>query len=98
MKPEPGEGINWAKGHYDSIHGRISSDWSIEGDVFTWEIQVPTNTTATVYVPAIDSKQVTESGALASESEGVRFLRMDGDRAVFEVASGNYQFAAPLTK
>ena len=95
---EGGGGISWAKGHYDSIHGRIGSDWSVEGNVFKWKIQVPANTTATVYVPAIDSKQVTESGALASESEGVRFLRMDGDRAVFEVASGHYQFAASLTK
>ena len=91
-------GITWAKGHYESIHGRIGSDWSIEGDVFKWEIQVPANTLATVYVPAMAAKQVTESGALASESEGVRFLRMEGDRAVFEVASGNYHFAAPLTK
>jgi len=34
MKPEVGHGITWAKGHYDSIRGRISSDWKIEEGVF----------------------------------------------------------------
>ena len=77
MKPELGEGITWAKGHYDSIQGRIGSDWKIENKTFHWNITVPANTTATVYVPAKDAAAVTESGKPASEAEGVKFLRME---------------------
>ena len=29
-----------------------------------------------------------------SKAPGVKFLRMDGDRAVLEVEAGNYRFAA----
>ena len=95
MKPELGEGITWAKGHYDSIQGRISSDWKIENKTFHWNITVPANTTATVYVPAKDAAAVTESGKAAAEAEGVKFLRMENDRAVYQVAAGSYGFVSP---
>lgn len=96
MKPELGEGITWAKGHYDSIQGRIGSDWKIENKTFHWNITVPANTTATVYVPAKDAAAVTESGKAAAEAEGVKFLRMENDRAVYQVAAGSYGFVSPF--
>ena len=45
-----------------------------------------------VYVPAADAATVTESGKPASQAEGVRFLRMEKDAAVYEVGSGDYLF------
>ena len=96
MKPELGEGITWAKGHYDSIQGRIGSDWKIENKTFHWNITVPANTTATVYVPAKDAAAVTESGKPATEADGVKFLRMEKDRAVYQVSAGSYGFVSPL--
>lgn len=96
MQPELGEGITWVKGHYDSINGRIGSDWKVEGDQFHWNITVPANTTATVYLPALDAASVTESGKPASELEGVKFLRVEDERAVYEVSAGSYSFASAL--
>ena len=96
MKPELGDGITWAKGHYDSIRGRIGSDWKIEDSAFDWKIEIPANTTATVYVPTKDATSVTESGKPATEAEGVKFLRMENGRAVFEIGSGNYEFHSRL--
>ena len=92
MKPEFGEGVTWAKGHYDSIHGRISSDWKTEDGEFHWKVSVPANTTATVLVPAQDVTKVFESGKSVDQAEGVKFLRMEKGRAVFEVGSGTYEF------
>ena len=98
MKPELGEGITWAKGHYDSIHGRIDSDWKREGEQFSWKIIVPANTTATVYVPAKDVVSVSESAKPVDQAEGVTFLRMEKGRAVYEVGSGTYQFGSTINK
>jgi alpha-L-rhamnosidase len=92
MKPELGEGITWARGHYDSIRGRIGSEWKIENSAFDWKITIPPNTTATVVVPAKDAAGVTESGKPAGEAEGVKFLRMENNTAVYAVGSGTYQF------
>jgi len=96
MKPELGEGITWAKGHYDSIRGRIGSDWKIEDSAFDWKITIPPNTTAMVFVPAKDASSVTESGKPTSEAEGVKFLRMENNTAVYAVGSGTYQFQSQL--
>jgi alpha-L-rhamnosidase len=58
------------------------------------EVTIPANTTATVYVPAKDAAGVTESGKPTGKVEGVKFLRMENDAAVYEVGSGCYQFCS----
>jgi hypothetical protein len=42
----------------------------------------------TVLVPAKNSDAITESGKPLAKSPGVRFLRMEGGRAVLDVESG----------
>ena len=94
IRPTPGEGITWVKAGYDSINGRIVSNWSTEVGKMTMDVVIPPNTTATVYVPAKDAASVTESGHPADKTKGVKFLRMGNGRAVYEVSAGVYQFAA----
>ncbi len=96
MKPEVGHGITSAKGHYDSIYGRIGSDWKLNGEKLTMDVTIPPNTTATVFVPAKDAASITESGKPAGEAEGVKFLRMENNAAVYAVGSGNYRFQSQL--
>jgi alpha-L-rhamnosidase len=96
MTPELGEGVTWARGHYDSIHGRISSDWKMEGNTFTWSVTVPPNTTATLRLPARHVTDILESGRPAAHARGVTFLRMEDKVAVLRVASGRYKFASNL--
>jgi alpha-L-rhamnosidase len=97
--PSPGsnpdrEPINWVKAHYDSIHGRIVSNWRLKDGRFVLETTIPANSTATVYVPAKSAESVTESGAPLDKAKNVKFLRMEGDRVVLVVESGSYRFTA----
>jgi alpha-L-rhamnosidase len=92
VKPVLGDGLTWAKTSFDSIHGPIVSNWKREGGKLTMDVTIPPNTTATVFVPAKDAASVTESGKPAGEAEGVKFLRMENNAAVYAVGSGNYQF------
>ena len=94
MKPELGQGITWARGHYDSIHGRIRSDWKLDQTAFHWNVTVPPNTTATLHVPAGKLTGITESGRPVEQARGVTFLRMDDKRAVLKVNSGAYRFVS----
>jgi alpha-L-rhamnosidase len=93
MKPSFVDGLTYANASYRSMHGLIKSDWKKDGKQLTWNITVPANTKAIVYVPAASANKVTEGGKDASTANGVRFMRMDGDRAVFEVGSGDYSFS-----
>ena len=94
IHPRPGGGLTWAKGEYNSIRGKIVSDWRIEKGKLTLKVSVPTNTTALVYVPAESAAAVTESGKPAGKADGVRFLRMEDGCAVFEVGGGRYSFVS----
>lgn len=98
LKPEMVSEVTWAKGHYDSPYGRIISNWKREDKKLTMEITVPVNTSATVFVPALDQTAVTESGKPASKAEGVKFLRMENGAAIYTVGSGNYRFQSTLSE
>jgi alpha-L-rhamnosidase len=62
FRPQPAEGLTWARASFDSIHGRIESAWRREGDQFDWRIRVPANCTGTVYLPNSTEAMSVESG------------------------------------
>ena len=92
IKPAVVAGLTWLTSHYDSPYGRIASNWKREGDQLTMELSIPVNTTATVYIPTKDIGSITESGKPANKSQDVKFLRMEGRTAVYEIGSGHYKF------
>jgi alpha-L-rhamnosidase len=96
MKPEPVDDLNYVSASYRSNYGKINSDWKKEGENFSWNISIPSNSSALVYLPAISVESVTESGEKIQNAEGVHFLKMEGKRAVFEIGSGNYHFESKL--
>ena len=52
IRPRPCGDLTWVKARYDSIRGPIVSDWKIADGRFQLHVEIPANTTATVYVPA----------------------------------------------
>jgi alpha-L-rhamnosidase len=95
MHPRVVPGLTFAKATLDSPQGKIASSWQTRGGEFHWNIVVPPNATATVYVPATDPQTVRESGKPAARSESVKYLHADGDASVYEVGSGSYEFTCP---
>ena len=84
--------LTWARGHYDSIRGRIAVSWRREGGVFHLEAHVPPNAEARLELPAKRLEQITESDRGLADVEGVISARMGPDRAVLHVAAGDYRF------
>lgn len=62
MKPIPVGDLTYVKASHNSPYGMIRSEWEIIGEEFRWNISVPANTTATVYVPG-EEGQVYEVGS-----------------------------------
>ncbi len=96
IAPTPGGGLTWANVAYDSIRGRIASEWKIDGNTFTLHVAVPPNTTAMVHVPAASVEAVKEGGQPASKADGVKSAAYDDGAAVFEVGSGDYVFESQM--
>ncbi|MEW6203676.1 MAG: glycoside hydrolase family 78 protein [bacterium] len=98
IRPQPGGDITWVRAGYNSIRGNIAVEWKFEGDDLILNTTIPANTTATVYIPAKNEGDVTESKGPAGQSPGVRLLRMESGAAVFEIGSGSYSFVSKGAK
>ena len=94
IAPQPGGGLTWAKIGYRSIRGQIESGWKIEPGRLSMDVTIPPGATATVLVPAAKAADVTEGGQAIEAIHGVKFLRMEGGRAVLAVKSGAYHFVS----
>lgn len=88
------EPINWVRSHYDSIHGRIVSNWRNFHGRFQLETLIPPNTTATVFLPTSNAEGITVNNTPLARARGAKLLRTDGDRAVISLQSGSYAFVS----
>jgi hypothetical protein len=96
IKPMPVGDLTWVKGSYRTVSGLISVAWQRDAASFKLQVGIPANTIATVYVPASSEKSVLEGGKRASKALGIRFLRMENGRAVYEIGSGSYSFCSGI--
>jgi alpha-L-rhamnosidase len=86
IRPHLDSRVTSARGEYDSIYGRIVTDWKSGPDArFSLKVIIPANTTADVYLPASGHAQVTESGKTMES-------RRDGDTLLVSIGSGSYNF------
>jgi alpha-L-rhamnosidase len=79
---------------YDSVHGKIVSEWKLAKNTITLRVIVPPNTTATIDLPTGDENSVTESGKSIVKSSGVTFVSFQNSYASYRVVSGDYLFIA----
>jgi alpha-L-rhamnosidase len=94
IKPAVVGDLTWVKASYNSVHGKIISEWNRKEEAFSLHVVIPPNTTATVVVPAKDFNSVTENGQPVAKAVGVTSLKMENGKAVFGVESGSYQFVS----
>jgi alpha-L-rhamnosidase len=78
--------ITRARGEYQSLYGKIVSDWNgTSAGPFVLNVTIPANTTAKVYLPALAAAHVSQDGrAVAAKREGDAFL--------VDVGSGSHTF------
>lgn len=90
--PDPDKVMTWAKGHYDSIYGKISSEWKHETGQWTFKTTIPANTSATLYLPANAIAQITEGGKALAQGNGISNISYTNGKAQMTLASGTYSF------
>jgi alpha-L-rhamnosidase len=98
FRPRPGGGLTAASARYHSLYGETASSWQMRDGTFTLTITVPANTTATVFLPGAEVRQVTEGGQVVETAEGVIQVSQEQEVTVIEVGSGTYAFAYPFSR
>jgi hypothetical protein len=92
IRPETVGDISEAKTTYISPYGIIKSEWTKRDGVFTLKVEVPVNASATVYLPTTNINAVTENGKAISLQKEILFLKIEKDKALYNIGSGVYTF------
>jgi alpha-L-rhamnosidase len=93
LRPGIVKSVDWVNCSYSSSYGEIVSNWKIEANEFKWEVTIPPNSTATVY---IHGNNITESGSPIEDAVGVDFVKNEIGASVYKLESGNYYFTSKL--
>ncbi len=83
----------FAEASCHSIRGLISAKWKTSPDTYQYQISVPVNTTATVYLPADSPDSVIERAPPAGHSKKAEFSGIEKGYVVFKTGSGDYSFS-----
>jgi alpha-L-rhamnosidase len=93
IQPHIGGGFTNASASLQTYYGTVSSGWKIEGNTILMDVEIPANTTATVYVPAANAGAVSENGKAVSTITDVKVAGTEENYVVLQIGSGKYHFA-----
>jgi alpha-L-rhamnosidase len=75
-----------ARAEYESVYGKIVSDWSgTPAGPFSLKVTIPANTSAKVFLPAIAGAHVTQNGSAVDAQQ-------ESGSYVIQIGSGSYNF------
>lgn len=97
IKPAPVGDLTYAHTTYQSMYGDIVVNWEKKDKTASYHIEVPANTSAKVYIPAVAKENVFESGVQADNAAAIRFINNEksdavGHYIVYQVGAGSYNF------
>ena len=92
-EPDPTGRITSAKGHYDSMYGRIESSWENKNGVYQYRFRVPANTEAMLYLRASGVEKITENNEPVIKSSGVEIVGEKSGKVMMKLQSGDYRFS-----
>lgn len=97
MRPTLPADLNFVNASYKSSYGLIKSSWKKSDDVMEWNISIPANTSARIFIPAKSMDDVTASGISLRQAEDIQILPFwKHGTIVVEVPSGDYQFKSKI--
>jgi alpha-L-rhamnosidase len=98
IKPTVGGNLTDADANYETNYGKITSHWKLDGTALSFDVAIPANATATVYIPATDSNTVMESGKALATVPDIKMAEPIAGYVAVNVGSGVYHFSSTVTK
>lgn len=92
IMPHLGDGLTSASASLQTYYGTISSGWKTIASTLSMDVEIPANTTATIYVPAANADAVTEGGATISSVKDIQVAGIENGYVMVKAGSGKYHF------
>tara|TARA_R110002050_G_scaffold53118_2_gene120861 strand:- start:114025 stop:116679 length:2655 start_codon:yes stop_codon:yes gene_type:complete len=88
MKPDFNAGLSYVNASYESIYGTIKSHWKKSKSKLEWDITIPANTSALVYLPTTNASKVKINKNRLDKVSGN--YKTEENKLVLELKSGTY--------
>ncbi len=92
FRPQPAADLSFVKYYHQTSYGKAGISWKKENQQFSGQVTVPVGCEATVYIPLMKGKEITENGHAITGSDDIRVIRDDEGYRIFTVKSGQYLF------
>ncbi len=92
VKPPFLDNLSSAKSQIETMRGRISSQWKKDKEHFTLKVDIPFNTTATVYLRARKNEKITEGAIPLGQVRGIENIGYKNGAYLIRIHSGKYVF------
>ncbi|HEA22279.1 MAG TPA: alpha-L-rhamnosidase [Pricia antarctica] len=89
--PDPTKEMQFAKGYYDSMYGRIKSEWKWANDGWEYSATIPANTSASLHLKTDTAKNLTVNKMKVKKAKGVELISEDHGEVQLELVSGSYE-------
>jgi len=92
IMPHTGEGLTTVSADLQTYYGTVSSHWKTENGSFSLDVEIPANTTASVYVPAGSADAIKENGQALSSNKDIQSAGNSDGYVQLNMGSGKYHF------
>lgn len=96
IRPYLSPTLQWCRAAVDTVRGEVKSDWKKTENDFVFQVEIPANMTAKIYVPVWGAGHITESETPVEQVKEVTFIKEQDGYKVFAVGSGKYTFKEEL--
>ncbi len=93
IQPHIGGGFTFASASLHTNYGKLSNSWKVENGQVSMDVEIPVNTTATVYIPSTDAGTIKESGKVLSQVSNIKINAAADGYTPVELGSGQYHFS-----
>jgi alpha-L-rhamnosidase len=96
IMPHIGGGITSAKADLETCYGKASSAWQLQNNQLVLSVEVPANTSASIFIPAKNAEAITEGGKRIAGNRDLKVAGREGEYIKVETGSGKYVFRVNL--
>jgi alpha-L-rhamnosidase len=96
--PHTGGNLNYASAELETGYGKLSVYWKLNNGNFSMDVEIPSNTTASIFVPATNVASISENGKPISEEKEIVVKGKQGNYIELQTGSGSYHFSTETAK
>jgi alpha-L-rhamnosidase len=98
IRPHIGGNLEFAGAVLETGYGKLSVNWKTNGKNLLMDVEIPPNTTAAIFIPALASSSISENGKPLSDEKEIIVKGREGNYIELQTGSGIYHFSIETGK